>query len=119
MGPNASDEVGFMQRPVHAWRVLAATPNASPDFARLTSEGSPAGQLFGLAGLLLTDTLAARPVLERLLRDSTHVHLITPCETVEETTVRAIAAEIGGPGWVQAMRDSVARCKQEHGASAG
>ena len=87
-----------------AFRTLHKSPDASDRFARLVVEGSPAGRLYGLAGLWLADSAGYRVALPNYLSRADTVEVLYGCfmmhraphEAVQDVEEGWIASELAG-----------------------
>jgi hypothetical protein len=77
--PTISDE-GRLEWPLEAWREIARSAPAESVFRSLAVDPNPVARIYGVAGVALFDSLAARQFAIRGADESTLVPLLTgPC----------------------------------------
>jgi hypothetical protein len=76
-----------------AFRELAKQPQAGLRFRKLLVDGSPAGKMYGLLGLKLTDTNGFEEALPHFTECETKIETIGGC-MVMHTTVGYVAKQI-------------------------
>ncbi len=102
----SGDGVGFaglMPATVEQFRVLIAEPEADAAFKTLMGEATPAGQLFGLAGVYFTDAGRFAHYADHFRRSSERVSIMQGC-IMQRTSVGRVVPDIADGTFPRSIR---------------
>jgi hypothetical protein len=86
-------EAGIFSEQESALRELLKQPNALFRCQKLLSDGTPAGQLYGLLGLRLLDESTFKAALPRFIASKTVIQTVNGC-IISRTSVAELAHKI-------------------------
>jgi hypothetical protein len=93
---------GHLATPVLAWQELFRHPDAAGAFAKILREGSPAGQLYALAGLYRSDSATFDRAIPQYLASRDSVSALISCAPSREA-IAQLTAEIARGAWTKEL----------------